>query len=66
MIEISGNQKARDLVNVVDGVEHPNQALTIFVKLSKTHETTHCPDETRRPSDSLFQDVLFNCYLQFV
>ena len=57
MIEIGGNQRARDLVNMVDGVEHPNRAPTTFVELSKTHEAAHCPDETRRPSDSLFLDV---------
>jgi len=57
MIEIGGNQRARGLVNMVDGVEHPNRAPTTFVELSKTHEAAHCPDETRRPSDSLFLDV---------
>jgi len=57
MIEIGGNQRARGLVNMVDGVEHPNRASTTFVELSKTHEAAHCPDETRRPSDSLFLDV---------
>jgi len=41
---------------MVDGIEHPNRAST-FVELSKTHEAAHCPDETRRPSDSLFLDV---------
>ena len=41
----------------MDGVEHPNRAPTTFVELSKTHEAAHCPDETRRPSDSLFLDV---------
>ena len=67
MIEIDGNQRARGLVNMMDGVEHPNRAPTTFVELSKT-QAAHCPDETRRPSDSLFLDVfvqlLFN--LQFV
>jgi len=54
MIEIGGNQRARGLMNIVDGVEHPNRAPTTFVdELSKTHEAAHCPDETRRPSDSL-------------
>ena len=57
MIEIGGNQRARDLMNMVDGVEHPNRAPTTFVELSKTHEAAHCLDETRRPSDSLFLDV---------
>jgi len=57
MIEIDGNQRARDLANMVDGVKHPNRAPTTFVDLSKTHEAAHCPDETRRPSDSLFLDV---------
>ena len=52
MIEIDGNQRARGLVNTMDGVEHPNRASTTFVELSKTHETAHCPNETRRPSDS--------------
>jgi len=42
---------------MVDEVEHPNRAPTTFVELSKTHEAMHCPDETRRPSDSLFLDV---------
>jgi len=46
MIKIGGNQRARDLVNMVDGVEHPNRASTTFVELSKTHEAAHCPDET--------------------
>ena len=41
---------------MVDGVEHPNRAPTTFVELSKT-QAAHCPDETRRPSDSLFLDV---------
>ena len=53
MIEIDGNQRARGLVNMVDGVEHPNRAPTTFVELSKTHEAAHCPDETRRPSNSI-------------
>ena len=57
MIEIDENQRARGLVNMVDGIEHPNRAPTTFVESSKTHETAHCPDETRRPSDSLFLDV---------
>ena len=56
MIEIDG-KRARGLVNMVDGIEHPNRALTTFVELSKTHEVAHCPDETRRPSDSLFLNV---------
>ena len=30
---------------------------TTFVELSKIHEAAHCPNETRRPSDSLFLDV---------
>jgi len=42
---------------MVDGIEHPNRAPTIFVELSKTHEAAHCLDETRRPFDSLFLDV---------
>ena len=37
MIEIGGNQRARGLVNMVNGVEHPNRAPTTFVELSKTH-----------------------------
>ena len=57
MIEIGANQRARSLVNMVDGIEHLNRAPTTFVELSKTHEAAHCPDETRRPSDSLFLDV---------
>jgi len=64
MIEIDGNQRARSLV---DRVEHPNRAPITFVELSKTHETAHCPDETRCSSDSLFLNVfvqlLFNCSL---
>jgi len=54
MIEIGGNQRAQGLVNMMNRVEHPNRAPTTFVELSKTHEVTHCPDEIRRPSDSLF------------
>jgi len=65
MTEIDGNQRARGLMNMVDGVEHPNRAPTTFVELSKTHEAANCPDETRRPSDLLFLDVFFNC-CQFV
>jgi len=42
MIEIDGNQRARGLVNMVDGVKHPNRAPTTFVELSKTHEAAHC------------------------
>ena len=42
---------------MVDGVEHPKQAPTTFVELSKTHEVAHCRGETRRPSDSLHLDV---------
>ena len=57
MIEIDGNQRARDLVNMMDRVEHLNRASTTFVELSKTHEAAHCPDETRRSSDSFFLDV---------
>ena len=41
MIEIRESQRARDLVNMIDGVdevEHPNQTPTTFVELSKTHE----------------------------
>jgi len=57
MIEISGNQRARGLVNMMAGVEHSNRAPTTFVELSKTHEAAHCPNETRRPSDSLFLNV---------
>ena len=57
MIEIGGNQRTRSLMNMVDGVEHPNRAPTTFVELSKTYEAAHCPDETWRPSDSLFLDV---------
>jgi len=30
MIKIDGNQRARGLVNIVDGVEHPNRAPTTF------------------------------------
>jgi len=56
MIEIGGNQKARGLVNMVDGIEHPNGASTTFVELSKTYEAAHCLDQTC-PSDSLFLDV---------
>jgi len=44
MIEIGGNQRARGLVNMMDGIEHPNRALTktTFVELSKiTHEAAH-------------------------
>jgi len=63
MIEINGNQRARGLVNMMDGVEHPNRAATTFVELSKA---AHYPDGTRRPSDSLFLDLLFNCCLQFI
>ena len=48
---------ARGLVNMVDGVEHPNRAPTTFVELSKTHEVAHCRGETPRPSDSLLLDV---------
>jgi len=65
MIEIGGNQRMRGLVNMVDGVEHPNRAPTTFVELSKTHEAAHCP---RRPSDSLFLDVfvqLLYCFSIF-
>jgi len=57
MIEIGGNQRARNLVNMMDGIEHPNRAPITFIELSKTHEAAHCPDETRRLSDSLFLDV---------
>jgi len=57
MIEIGRNQRARGLVNMVDRVEYPNRAPITFVELSKTHEAAHCPDEIRRPSDSLFLDV---------
>ena len=53
MIEIGGNQRARGLMNM-DGIEYPNRAPTTFVESSKTYEAAHCPDETRRPSDSLF------------
>jgi len=37
MIEISGNQKARGLVNMVDEIEHLNRAPTTFVELSEAH-----------------------------
>ena len=37
-------------------VEYPNRAPTTFVELSKI-QAAHCPNETRRPSDSLFLDV---------
>ena len=57
MIEIGGNQRARGLVNMVDGVEHLNRTPTIFVELSKTQEAAHCPDETQRPFDSLFLNI---------
>ena len=57
MTEKCGNHMARGLANMVDGVEHPNQAPTTFVELSKTHEVAHCRGETRRPSDSLHLDV---------
>ena len=53
MIEIGGNQRARGLVNMMDGVEHPNRAPTTFVELSKTHEAVRCPDETQRTFDSI-------------
>jgi len=56
-MKISGNQRVRGLVNMVDGVEHPNRAPITFIELLKTHEAAHCPDKTRRPSDSLFLDV---------
>ena len=36
MIDIGGNQRARGLVNMVDGVEHANGAPTTFVELSNT------------------------------
>jgi len=55
--EIGVNQRARGLVNMVDGVEHPNRDPTTFVELSKIYEAAHCPDEIRRPSD-----LLFLCY----
>jgi len=55
--EIGVNQRARGLVNMVDGVEHPNRDPTTFVELSKIYEAAHCPDEIRRPSDSLFLDI---------
>ena len=42
---------------MVDGVEHPNQAPTTFVELSKTYDVAHCRGETRRHSDSLHLDV---------
>jgi len=64
MIEIGGNQRGRGLVNMVDGIERPNRAPTIFVELSKTHEAAHCPDETRR--FFRFWTFLFNCCLQFI
>jgi len=57
MIEIGGNQRARGLVNMVDEIEHLNRAPTTFAELSKTHEAVHYPDETRRPSDSLFLNI---------
>jgi len=57
MIEIDGNQRARGLINLVDGDRTFQPAPTTFIELSKTHEATHCPDETRRLSDSLFLDV---------
>jgi len=44
MIEIGGNQRARGLVNMVDGVEHSNN----FCRVIK--DTAHCPHETRHPS----------------
>jgi len=60
MIEIGGNQRARGLVNMVDGVERPNQAPTTFVELSKTHEAAHCPDETQALPIRYFWTFLFN------
>ena len=67
MTEKCGNHIARGLANLVDGEEHPNQAPTTFVELSKTHEVAHCRGETRRPSDSIHLDVfvqlLFFVYL---
>ena len=38
MTEKCGKHMARGLANMVDGVEHPNQAPTTFVELSKRHE----------------------------
>ncbi|OAD55282.1 hypothetical protein WN48_04924 [Eufriesea mexicana] len=37
MIEIDEKQRARGLVNMMNGVEHPNRAAT-FVELSKAYE----------------------------
>ena len=65
MTEKCGNHTARGLANMVDGVEHPNQAPTTFVELSKTHEVAHCRGEARRPSDSLHLDI-FGQLLFFV
>jgi len=57
MIETSENQRARSLVNMVEGIEHPNRAPHNFFELSKIYEAAHCPDETQCPFDSLFLNV---------
>ena len=63
MTEKCGNHTARGLANMVDRVEHPNQAPTTFVELSKTHEVAHCRGETPRPFDSLLLDVFVQLLL---
>ena len=57
MTEKGGNHMAQGLVNMLDGIEHPNRAPTTFVELSKTHEVAHCRSETPCHSDSILLDV---------
>jgi len=57
MIEIGGNQRAR---GEYGGWSRTSQSsCNNFCQVIKTHEAAHCPDETRRFSDSLFLDFAF-------
>jgi len=59
MIEIGGNQRARGLMNMIDGVEHPNQIPTTFVE---THEARIVLMKYDALPIRYFWTFLFNCF----
>jgi len=66
MIEIGGNQRARGLINLVDGVEHSNQ----LQQLLSNYQRHMRPRIVLMKHDAFpiryFWTFLFNCCLQFV
>ena len=57
MIEIDGNQRARDLVNMVDGVQNIPTELQQLLSSYQRHMRPRIVLMKHDPSDSLFLDV---------